>query len=190
MSAWPPSCLKSRNPASYILTFFILHRTAHVSYPPPPPWLNNQYITIDPPLPLLPLLLLRLHLYKPTYASPHNNTLHISTLPGLPSTSHLFPHRLDTVIDYLFTVEQLYIFFADMGGGVDRTSATSFIYLLFFSLFSFHFLFIFHKGFVFKSPDFFSIFFYLFFFLIVFTRVYFIQVCYTVFESLFVMYSR
>ena len=51
-----------------------------------------------------------------------------------------------------------------MGGGVDRTSATSFIYLLFFfSLFSFHFLFIFHKGFVFKSPDFFSIFFYLFF---------------------------
>lgn len=71
---------------------------------------------------------------KPTYASPHNNTLHISTLPGLPSssTSHLFPHRLDTVIDYLFTVEQLYFFPPDMGGGVDRTSATSFIYLLFF----------------------------------------------------------
>ena len=72
---------------------------------------------------------------KPTYASPHNNTLHISTLPGLPSssTSHLFPHRLDTVIDYFFLLLNNHIIiFADMGGGVDRTSATSFIYLLFF----------------------------------------------------------
>ena len=78
-----------------------------------------------------------------------------------------------------------------MGGGVDRTSATSFIYLLFFLSSAFiSFLFLTRVSFSNLPTSFLFSFIYLFIFLIVFTRVYFIQVCYTVFESLFVMYSR